>query len=190
MTTIISNLRDVMPTRALTFTESLRLAELQASKLLALGGLEDGPVPETLIAGLPRLQVERMSPAPVSGATQWSHGRWLIVLNGSEPRARQRFSLAHEFKHILDNPFIEVLYPDTSSMSSADRAEQICDYFAGCLLMPRLWVKRAWRNGEQSRRALGQHFDVSQAAITFRLQQIGLTRPERRCEGVRVGSAA
>ena len=131
-----------------------------------------------------------MHPAPVSGATNWSHGRWLIVLNGLEPRGRQRFSLAHEFKHILDHPFIDVLYPETPTMSSEERAEQICDYFAACLLMPRLWVKRAWRNGEQSRRALSERFDVSPAAMTFRLQQIGLTQPAGRCQGVPAWSAA
>jgi Zn-dependent peptidase ImmA (M78 family) len=190
MSTIIGTLRDLMPIRPLTFTESLRLAELQASKFLALSGVEADALPEIAISGLPRLQVERMSPAPVSGATQWSRGRWLIVLNGSEPRARQRFSLAHEFKHILDNPFIDILYPATSSMTSSERAEQVCDYFAGCLLMPRLKVKRAWRSGEQSSRGLARHFDVSQAAMTFRLRQIGLTRPDARCEGVPVRSAA
>lgn len=190
MSTAIKELRQVMPERAVTFTEGLRLAELQASKLLALAGLKDGPVPESLIAALPKVQVERMSPAPVSGATHWSHGRWMILLNGSEPRVRQRFSLAHEFKHILDHPFIDVLYPDSATMTSAERGEQICDYFAACLLMPRLWIKRAWRKGEQSTRTLANRFDVSQSAMSFRLRQIGLTEAAARCEGSPVWSAA
>lgn len=184
MTSTISTLRDLVPVRPLTFAESLRIAELQASKFLALAELTEPSVPESAIASLPRIQVERMSPAPVSGATQWSHGRWLIVLNGNEPKGRQRFSLAHEFKHVLDNPFIDVLYPATSSMSAGERAEQICDYFAACLLIPRLWLKRAWtRDGEQSVRNLARSFDVSQAAMTVRLRQIGLVQADARCAG-------
>jgi len=179
-----------MPIRPLTFAESLRLAELQASKFLALAQVTEAAVPETAISKLPRVQVERIIPAPVSGATQWSHGRWLILLNGAEPRGRQRFSLAHEFKHVLDNPFIDVLYPDSGSMTSAERAEQVCDYFAGCLLMPRLRVKRAWTSGEQTPRTLARQFDVSQAAMRFRLRQIGLVENDARCEGMAVRSAA
>ena len=180
----ISMLRDVMPIRPLTFAESLRLAELQASKFLAIVGASAPALPESAIAGLPRVQVERMSPSPVSGATQWSRGRWLIILNGSEPRGRQRFSLAHEFKHVLDNPFIDVLYPAKGDMTSAERAEQVCDYFAACLLMPRLWLKRAWTSGEQNPRSLARHFEVSPAAMTVRLRQTGLVRAEARCEGL------
>ncbi len=183
MTGTITTLRDAMPVRPLTFAESLRIAELQASKFLAIVGATHPALPESAITNLPRVQVERMSPAPVSGATQWSHGRWLIILNGSETRGRQRFSLAHEFKHVLDNPFIDVLYPAKGDMTSVDRAEQVCDYFAACLLMPRLWLKRAWTSGEQSTRSLARHFDVSQAAISVRLRQTGLVQAEARCEG-------
>ena len=188
MTTIITTLRDVVPVRALTFTESLRIAELQAQKLLALSQVSEPSVSETVISQLPRVQVERISPAPVSGATHWSHGRWLIVLNGSEPRSRQRFSLAHEFKHVLDNPFIDVLYPPAGDMTTTERAEQICDHFAACLLMPRLWLKRAWAEGEQSPGALARRFDVSRTAMSVRLRQIGLVDNTSRCDSV--GAAA
>lgn len=183
MTSIISTLRDAVPPRPLKFAESLRIAELQASKFLALAGVNEPAFPESAISTLPRVEVERMSPAPVSGATQWSHGRWLIVLNGNETKGRQRFSLAHEFKHVLDNPFIDVLYPATATMTAGERAEQACDYFAACLLMPRLWVKRAWmRDNQQSVRILARRFEVSQAAMTVRLRQIGLTQADARCE--------
>jgi Zn-dependent peptidase ImmA (M78 family) len=183
MNKTIQILRDAVPVRALTFSESLRVAELQASKLLALAGITEPSVPESVIAQLPRIQIERMSPAPVSGATHWSHGRWLIVVNGSEPRTRQRYSAMHEFKHILDNPFIEYLYPATSEMTTSERAEQICDYFAACVLVPRIWLKRAWVGGDQSAASLARRFDVSRAAMSVRLRQIGLVQPDARCEG-------
>ncbi len=165
MSSIITAARDIMPIRPLSFVEALRTAELQAAKLLELSGL-------------------RIIPAPASGASQWSRGRWLILLNGAERPERQRFSLAHEFKHVLDNPFIGVLYPRIGSLSSTERAEQVCDYFAACLLMPRMWVKRSWTRGMQEPRALARQFDVSRQAMKVRLLQIGLIEPEARCLAV------
>ncbi len=183
MAGIIASLRDIVPIRPLTIVESLHIAERQAMKFLELAGIEQPPVPERIITGLPRVQVERLSPSPVSGATQWSHGRWLIVLNGSENLGRQRFSLAHEFKHVLDNRFIGVLYPDSPPLMTREaRAEQVCDYFAACLLMPRPWVKRAWVEGVQDLRRLARRFQVSQMAMQVRLLQIGLVEPYARCE--------
>ena len=121
-----------------------------------------------------------MSPIPVSGSTHWASSRWLIVLNGAEPAARQRFSLAHEFKHILDHRFVDVLYSGVRPEDRARWIEQVCDYFAGCLLMPRAWVKRAYTTGTQRLPELADRFGVSQAAMQVRLTQIGLVdRPDR-----------
>jgi predicted transcriptional regulator len=178
---IISQLRDIMPIRALTFIEASRIAELQASKLLALKLVTEGPVSEAVIADLPHVQVERMTPAPFAGASQWTPGRWRIVINGAHSEGRQRFSLAHELKHILDNPFIHLIYPSVKGMSDHDRAEQICDYFAACLLMPRPWVKSAWVEGCQELRPLSRRFGVSQQAMYIRLLQLGLIEPVGRC---------
>ncbi|GAA5126135.1 ImmA/IrrE family metallo-endopeptidase [Haloechinothrix salitolerans] len=89
---------------------------------------------------------------------------------------RRRFTLSHEFKHVLDHPFIKVIYNDLGK-NAAERErqiEQLCDYFAGCLLMPRNWLKRAWSNGVQDQAALAAMFNVSEAAMAVRLQQIGL----------------
>jgi Zn-dependent peptidase ImmA (M78 family) len=181
MSATITALRDLVPIRSLTFAESLRIAELQATRLRELASVDTPAFPETAISNLPRLQIERMTPAPMSGATQWSHGRWLIIVNGAEPAARQRFSLVHEFKHILDNPFIHTLYPPVGSMSSAERAEQICDYFAGCVLVPRTRLKQAWISGVQDIRRLAHLFAVSNQAMQVRLLQVGLIERSPRC---------
>jgi hypothetical protein len=178
---VIASVRDLVPLRPLTYGEHLRIAELQANRFLHIVGVTEAPIPERVIAELPRVQIERMSPFPVSGATHWSSGRWLIVLNGAEPRVRQRFSSAHELKHILDHRFDELIY---GSFSLADRhvlVEQICDYFAGCLLMPRPWLKSTYANGLQHLPELARRFDVSQAAMQVRLNQIGMTDPLPRC---------
>jgi IrrE N-terminal-like domain len=190
MANVIRQLRDVVPLRPLTVAEAMRVADLQTSRFLRLVGVESAPVPESVISELPRVRVERMTPAPVSGAAQWTRGCWLILLNGAEPMVRQRFSMAHEFKHVLDSPFIEYLYPDRQGQTARDRAEQICDYFAACLLMPRAWVKQIYCNdGVQNLRRLSQRFDVSSMAMRVRLMQLGLVEPPPRCS-VRLTAAA
>ena len=128
---VLAQLRDVVPLRALTRQEALSVAERQALKLLELTGTIGGPVHERIIAELPRIHVERMSPWPVSGATHWVNGRWIIVLNGAEPVVRQRFSLAHELKHIIDHPFVDTLYRGIPEADRHDFIERTCDYFAG-----------------------------------------------------------
>lgn len=185
--TTIRRLRDVVPLRPLTAAEALRIAEQQATLLLDLSNVASPPVPETVISTLPRIQVERVTPSFASGATQWSRGRWLIVLAGSEPVTRQRFTLAHEFKHILDHPFVRVLYPPTRARSTTDQVERVCEYFAACLLMPKVWVKRAYcDDGLQQLVPLARRFNVSPVAMEVRLYYIGLAKRRTRCgTGVR-----
>jgi len=179
-----------MPDRPLTMIEAFSVAGRQAAKFLARSGIDQPPVPEAIICQLPRIKVERISPLPSSGLSQWSAGRWRILVNGSEPPVRQRFTLAHEFKHVLDHPFIDRCYPDVVGQRGHERAEQICDYFAGCLLMPKAWVTRAYcDDGIQEIRLLARRFAVSQMAMRVRLLQLGLIEPEPRCAPYRRESA-
>lgn len=178
---VITQVRDIVPIRPLTRAEAYRVAELQASRFLEASGITDAPVRESAITELPRIRVQRYSPLPVSGATQWSNGTWMVLLNGGEVPARQRFSLAHEFKHILDHRFIDVLYQRIPEPDRAAFTESICDYFAACLLMPRAWMKRAWGDGIQRPSELAARFGVSQLAAQVRLSQLGLGERPARC---------
>lgn len=180
--TILTQLREIVPHRRLTYGESLRVAELQAAKLLALRGVTLPPVSEEVVTDLPRVQVRRVSPFVASGASHWAKGKWQIVVNGSEAPVRQRFTMAHEFKHVIDHPFIGVLYPDTPGQKGYDRAEQVCDYFAACLLMPKAWVKDAYCNRRIQRLdLLARRFQVSQMAMRVRLLQLGIIDSQPRC---------
>ncbi len=169
----IGSLRDLVPSWPLSSAEALKLAEIQAGHLLRLSGVTEPPVDEGIIAELPRIQVERVEPARIQAAASWSHGRWLVLLNASMSRGRQRFSLAHEFKHILDHPFIATLYRNTDDCV----AEQACDYFAACVLMPRRWLRKAWADGVRDVHVLARRFGVAPLAVKIRLLQIGLIRP-------------
>lgn len=179
---VIADLRQLTPHRPLTIAESLRVAELQAARLLAAQEIAEPPVPESVIANLPRVQIERAGWMQDSGCVGWSKGRWVIVLNRNEPAVRQRFSLAHEAKHILDAPFGDVLYPGWRGLSTGERAEHVADHFAACLLMPKLWVRRAFYNyGITDTRRLALRFGVSQAAMRVRLASLGMLEGSVRC---------
>ena len=54
----------------------------------------------------------------------------------AEHSLRQRFSLFHEFKHIIDHPTRDLI-------ENEEMAERVADYFAACVLMPKAWV--SWR---------------------------------------------
>lgn len=182
---IIRQLRSLMPTRPLEEHEAHGVAERQAIKLLELLGQHEPSVNVGLIAELPRVEVKvqpNLHVGGISGFSQWSRGRWLIVVNRDDSPTRRRFTLSHEFKHVLDHPFVSVIYSELGSTEAErDRQiEQICDYFAGCLLMPRNWIKRAWANGVQDQATLAAMFDVSEMAMAVRLRQIGLTEPRTR----------
>ncbi len=56
MANVLTSLRDLVPIRPLTIVEALRIAELQATKLLELQGVTEPPVPEEIITELPRVQ--------------------------------------------------------------------------------------------------------------------------------------
>lgn len=117
----------------------------------------------------------------MSGSAHWTKGTWLIVVNGSESTARQRFSLFHELKHVLDHQHIAYLYPALGHQRANERAEQMADYFAACVLMPKRWVKRDYGKRIQEPRELARRYGTSQMAMSFRLHQLGLTIPAKRC---------
>jgi Zn-dependent peptidase ImmA (M78 family) len=176
-TSVLAALRQLIPRRPLTLDEALRLAELQANRLLQLRNGLDIPVPTTVVTELPRITVEHDPDLPAhaaSGCSDWDYRRhrWVISLNPTEPRRRRRFTVLHEYKHIVDHgsPGIRPSrYP-----YQRPTAEIVADYFAGCVLIPKRQLAAAYYDGIQRPADLAQLFDVSKEAIQVRLAQIGL----------------
>lgn len=139
---MITNLRALAPRRKLTAPEAFHLAEQQAEHLLELMPVPGPPVTEDFITALPRLRVDYQSRLPVSGACHWTGSVWVITINASEPVTRQRITLLHEFKHILDHGLAGALYDGLEATPGRHPAEQVAEYFAGCVLMPRRLVTR------------------------------------------------
>lgn len=182
-TSVLKSLRSLMPARVLSYSEALQRAELQASRLLELHSITGGPVPSEIVTELPRLRVVQTYDLPVSGSAHWDGGSWVLTVNASEYNLRQRFSMMHEFKHVLDHPVRDLIRDDRHAKLSAEQmAERIADYFAACVLMPRAWIKAAFCNDHiQSVETLATLFQVSPKAMSFRLNQLGLSLPVDRC---------
>lgn len=183
---VLSSLRAVIPERAsITFAEALRIAELQANKLLERHHVTSYPVPRELITELPKLAVEYTGRL-ISGASYWDkhQQQWIILLSRADSWQRQRFTLAHEYKHIIDHGRQHLLYRGTRRTTAAIQAERAADYFAGCVLVPRRLLKRAWGNGIQKTDQLSRLFQVSEQAIGVRLRQCGLVEEPARCAAV------
>jgi len=106
------------------------------------------------------------------------------VLNAEEAMVRQRFSLAHEIKHVLDDGLVDLaggLYPATRGYSAEERTERICDRFAAALLMPKVLLRADWSDGLQDIARLAKRYHVSRAAMSVRLSQLSLIEPAPRC---------
>src|SRR4051812_19963435 len=184
---VLARLRALAPNHPLTLDEALRLAERQAALLLELSGGAVVPVPTSIVTNQPRIIVEHDHDLPAhaaSGCSDWdSHRRsWIISLNPTEPRRRQRFTLLHEYKHILDHGGPRIRPSRRTFQRPA--AEIVADYFAGCVLIPKRLLAEAYYAEIQQARDLAQLFDVSQEAAQIRLAQIGLAEalpePSRR----------
>jgi predicted transcriptional regulator len=180
---MLYQLRSLIPTRPLTQFEAYRLAELQANRLLEAARVDHPGTPDELITGLPFLSVTLRSDLPSSGLTRWAKPRWRVYLNENETAVRRRYSLAHEFKHILDHGMSERLYPTSGWAGAHDvRVERVCDYFAASLLMPKRLVKRRFFQGLSDPDELAAEFGVSAMAMRYRLDQLRLTEPRPRCD--------
>ena len=86
------------------------------------------------------------------------------MLRADDPMVRQRFTLAHEIKHILDDSLIDLgggLYPSLGGYSQHERTEHVCHRFAGALLMPKPLLRADWFDGLQDIAKLARRYHVS-----------------------------
>lgn len=176
--TMLSELRGLCPERALAPWEARLVAERQAARLLKLQQIVAPPVPEQLIEYFPRVHVRYVTASHLSGSLRFKDGRWQILINRDAAWGRVRFTLAHEFKHILDHPLADTIYGPRDSHRAQHLAERCAEAFAAALLMPKAWIKRAYYDeGLHDERALKRRFQVSAQALRIRLDELGLTEP-------------
>jgi Zn-dependent peptidase ImmA (M78 family) len=165
--------------------------------LLAKHQTQNPPVPVKKIAQAEGLMLlESPFPSDVSGALVRSGKVVAIAVNVSQHANRQRFTIAHELAHYflkhnegedhLDWKFT-VLRRDGNSSTATDDQEIEANYFAACLLMPEEFLRRdvaqlAKFNGEATLNeaeifSLARKYEVSRAAMGYRLVNLGLVDP-------------
>jgi Zn-dependent peptidase ImmA (M78 family) len=184
----LATLRALVPHRPLYFNEARRITELQANRFRELQAIDSAELPEDAITKLPRIRTIEVFHLPTSGVSQWTDGGWVIAVDAGEPWQRQRFSQAHELWHIINYRADDWLCAGGSYQSPSVRREQLADYFAGCLLMPKRHVKRLVGQGFGTN-DLADTFGVSPRAIEVRLMQLRLNEAKSRCAGPPRGTA-
>ncbi len=98
---------------------------------------------------------------------------WLILVNGKEPSVRQRFSIAHELAHIA----LFTYQPNTMycSHNVNDWMEDVCDQFAGHILMPESLVREYYQSISRPQLwEIATAFKVSRVVAQIELQYLGL----------------
>lgn len=172
---LLRSLRALVPEGPLSTGAAYRVTERQAAALRRHLGVLTPEFPEDAVSLVPRVRVVEIDNLPTSGVSRWHNGCWVIVINGTEPWQRQRFTAAHELAHFIASPTEDRLL--THAQNRSLRREQLADYFAGCLLMPAGHLRRLAAQGYAST-DLADLFGVSVRAVEVRLDQIA-TRP--RC---------
>lgn len=170
--TSLAGLRRLLPLRPVTYAEALIVAECQANRLASACGQLTGSIEAHDLLKITPITLEAIKPADRvrhSGSSAYRNGRWIIYLNSAESSPRQRFTLAHELKHIIDASNSKAY-----SHLSAQQIELICDHFAACLLMSKLSVHRLWGDGVRTPESLARAMRVSVGAVRVRLQTLGL----------------
>ena len=180
MLKLISDLRNLAPNRPLSYGESLQVARLQAARMRKALGVNSPEINLRWLIGQKAVPVHFVPSHELnedSGlTTDLIDERLQIFINEGEPPIRQRFSLLHELKHVLDFPHAKTLHMRLGSGDSERKAqmiEWIANDFAAHALMPTPLVKRIWHRTQDVRLA-ASFFDVSTEAMTTRLTKLGI----------------
>ncbi len=148
---------------------------------LQLGLGLDGPIGDLLSVaeadlGVPVCIPERL-PADLAGAYLPRGGQPVIFLNGTDPAARMRFTLAHELAH---HAFGDDRQADTHAglVRPGHWIEVRANAFAAELLMPGPAVAGFSEPTVATVVAMAERFGTSLLASAIRLETAGLATPE------------
>ena len=167
--------------------------EKNAEELLRECGALRVPVPLDSVVHHLALTAQARPLAEVSGVLVVENGRGVIGYNLNHSRVRQRFTVAHEIGHFVMHTSSnqqQRLFVDRSTMfkrdgdsSTGDDLQEIqANKFAAALLMPEKLIREAIATSdfdlddEDDVNDLAKRFNVSAAAMTFRLKNLGLFR--------------
>jgi Zn-dependent peptidase ImmA (M78 family) len=104
---------------------------------------------------------------------------FLIWINARDPEFRQRFTICHEFVHIIKNFNLKYNF-SSNSIFSGKAEERFCDRFAAAFLMPRKIFTEKWITNREDeiykKLRLAHFFKVSGEAVYYRAKELGLLK--------------
>lgn len=114
------------------------------------------------------------------------NGNALIGVNSNEPRARVRFTLAHELAHyFFEDNSVLTDHRDNFTREDKPEKEKKADYFAANLLIPENIIKKDFNRIIRNKVFLEEHlsylaslYQVSKEAMNYRLINLGLITRE------------
>jgi hypothetical protein len=186
MKQLISELRNLVPNRPLSYGESIQVARLQAARLRKSLGANDPEINLMWLIAQTAVPVRFVPSHELnedSGlTTDLIGGKLQIFINQAEPVIRQRFSVLHELKHVLDFPQASTIHKRLGSgnpQRKGDMIEWVANEFAAHVLMPTPLVKRIWHRTQDIELA-ASFFNVSREAMSTRLTRLGLIGEARQ----------
>jgi len=127
---------------------------------------------------------QKMSPEFSGMALKIGDARFILV-NRTQRRARQHFTIGHELYHLFEQPEFSFMLCKTGRFDKRDREEYNADIFSSFLLMPEAGLLNAIPENELARGGnislptivkLEQYFGVSRRALLIRLDKLGLIK--------------
>jgi len=164
-----------------------REIETRAKDVLRAHGLYRVPIDPVVLAhklGI-SLRNAKFSDESLVGMIAQRSGSSMILVNQSDSPNRKRFTIAHELGHHFlhlqgeDGEFVDGeadLFRETpGTVETTDKAmmEVQANKFAASLLMPSELVRQEWDKLRSVER-IARHFNVSEEAMGYRLNRLGL----------------
>ena len=172
----------------------MRKTDLAAHQLLTVAKIDAAPVDVFALAKAADADVvqhEFEEDGDISGMLYRDATRTVIGVNAAHSLTRRRFTIAHELGHLQLHPgrplildaSARVNFRDRTASLATDREEIEANAFAAALLMPERLVLEAvervlsteQHTPERLVRLLADDFQVSEAAMGYRLINLGIT---------------
>ncbi len=152
-----------------------QLVEALANKYVKKAKLTQPPVITELIRQFdisPGIEVRPLPLKAYHGALWYLEDGWVIHLNNEDKPARQRVTLFHEAFHILAHSSATPVFRKRGIKEGLFN-EMLADYFAGCILMPKGWVKEKWTEVNDLKQ-MAEIFQVTEVSMWIRLKAMEL----------------
>jgi len=152
-----------------------QLVERLAEEYIKRAGVHCPPVPTEFVSLIDErhpIEIRQPSLKACHGSVWHLEDKWVIQLRSDDPPAVKRFTLFHETFHILAHRKATPVFKKRGCKAGSFN-ELLADYFAGCILMPRKWVKERWVETKDLDR-MAKIFDVEKSLMWIRLREIGL----------------